>query len=253
VIEATSLRAAPARHGFFTRAGGVSEGLYASLNCGVGSRDAPGRVAENRARALAALGAGPERLAAPFQVHSSTAVVAETPWRRSEAPRVDGVVTATRGLAIGVLTADCAPVLFCDPGAGVIGAAHAGWRGALSGIVEATVASMEGLGARRDRILAAIGPCIGRDAYEVGEDFRTEFLAAGADNDRFFSRPQGDARPHFDLAGFVASRLAAAGIGSVENLALCTYSGEPQFFSYRRATHRRESDYGRQISAIVLP
>lgn len=254
MIEAASLSAHDGvRHGFFTRAGGVSGGLYASLNCGVGSQDDPGRVAENRARVLTALGAEPGRLASPYQVHSAQAVVADAPWPRAEAPKVDAVVTATPGLAIGVLTADCAPVLFCDPQARVVGAAHAGWRGALTGVLEAAVAAMEGLGARRGRIAAAIGPTISQAAYEVGEEFRGQFLAEAAHNERYFSYPQAGARPHFDLPAYAADRLRTAGLAQVEVLALCTYGEPERFFSFRRATHCGEKDYGRQISAILLP
>ncbi len=254
MIEAASLAACGGvRHGFFTRAGGVSDGLYASLNCGVGSQDDAGKVAENRTRVLTALGAEPGRLAAPYQVHSAQAVVAEAPWPRAEAPKVDAVVTATPGLAVAVLTADCAPVLLCDSQARVVGAAHAGWRGALTGVLEAAIAAMEGLGARRERIAAAVGPTISQAAYEVGEEFRDRFLAEAAGNERYFSYPQADARPHFDLPAYTADRLRGAGLAQVEVLALCTYGEPERFFSFRRATHCGEKDYGRQISAILLP
>lgn len=253
MIEATCLAGLDAvRHGFFTRRGGVSEGVYASLNCGAGSRDRPEDVRENRARVLAALGAEPGRLAAPYQVHSAQAVVALQPWPRGEAPKADAVVTDRRGLAVAVLTADCAPVLFCDPQAGVVAAAHAGWKGALAGVLEATVAAMEGLGARPGRITAALGPAIAQAAYEVGEEFALRFLAADGANERYFARPQAAGLPRFDLPAFAADRLTAAGVGRVESLGICTYGDESRFYSYRRATHRREPDYGRQISAILL-
>lgn len=241
------------RHGFFTRAGGVSTGDYASLNCGYGSKDARDAVDENRRRVATALGAAPERLITAYQTHSAEAIAATHPWTREQAPKVDAVVTTVPGLALGVLTADCAPVLFCDPEGGVVGAAHAGWRGALTGILEATIAEMERHGASRGRIAAAVGPAISQDCYEVGEEFEDRFLAEHADNRRYFRRPQPDARPHFDLTAYVADRLRAAGLGKVEDVGLCTYAADSRFFSYRRCVHRGEDDYGRQISAIVLP
>jgi len=239
-------------HGFFTRQGGVSAGIYASLNCGLGSADHRAAVAQNRARVAGELGIAPDRLVAPYQIHSANVVVAERPWRPgSDAPRADAVVTRREDLAVGVSTADCAPVLFAEPQARVVAAAHAGWRGALSGIIEATVAAMEGLGAERGHISAAIGPTISQGAYEVGDEFMDRFLAADAENARFFSTGPGD-RPHFDLAGFLRARLKAAGIGALHDLGLCTYDDEARFFSYRRSTHRGEPDYGRQLSAVAL-
>ena len=239
-------------HGFFTRLGGVSDGIYVSLNCGPGSGDDAGNVTENRARVAAMLGATPGHLVTAFQKHTNVAVVAEAPWTRDKAPEADAIVTATPGLAIGVLTADCAPVLFCDPEARVIGAAHAGWRGALSRIVEATVAAMAGLGARPARIRAAIGPAISQGAYEVGHDYRDQFLAQEPESEAFFAIDEGSGEPHFDLPGYVAERLARAGIGEIVDLGLCTYYDETRLFSYRRSQHHGEADYGRQISAIVL-
>jgi polyphenol oxidase len=239
------------RHGFFTRHGGVSQGDYASLNCGLGSRDDRAAVAENRARVARFLGA--ESLITAHQVHSATAVIVEKPWRVGERPRADAIVTATPGIALGVLTADCAPVLFADPQAGVVGAAHAGWRGALAGVLEATLAAMEQLGASHARIEAAVGPCIAQPAYEVGFEFEHAFLAADGESARFFARPDGleASRPHFDLPGYARHRLARAGVPA-RTLAPCTYAEAEDFFSYRRSQARKEADYGRQISAIVL-
>lgn len=239
------------RHGFFTRHGGVSEGGYASLNCGLGSKDDPAAVAENRSRVARFLGA--DSIITAHQIHSPTAVVVDKPWSREERPRADAIVTATRGIAVGVLTADCAPVLFADAQARVVAAAHAGWRGAIGGVLEATLAAMEGLGASRDRIEAAVGPCITQPAYEVGPDFEQEFLARDPESAPFFARPEADrqARPHFDLPGYVLNRLSRAGLAPAA-AAPCTYAGIEDFFSYRRSQARKEGDYGRQISAIVL-
>jgi purine-nucleoside/S-methyl-5'-thioadenosine phosphorylase / adenosine deaminase len=240
------------RHGFFTRQGGVSTGLYSSLNCGLGSKDDFGSVAENRARVAEILGTGPDRLLTLFQVHSAKAVVAKKPWTADKAPEADAVVTNVPGLAIGVLTADCAPVLFCDAEARVIGAAHAGWRGALSGIVESTVEAMVGLGARPDRIAATIGPAISQKAYEVGADYVERFLAEDKEAGQFFANDPDSGEPHFDLTGYVAERLAKVGITAITDLGLCTYCDETRLFSYRRSQHHGEPDYGRQISAILL-
>ena len=252
-FTSTGLDALPGiRHGFFTRRGGVSAGLYASLNCGPGSGDDPAKVAENRERVTARLGAA--HLLTVWQVHGAMAVAVTEPWAAgsTDRPQADAMVTATPGLALGVLTADCAPVLFHDPQARVIGAAHAGWRGALGGILESTLTAMEALGAARARITAAIGPCIGRDAYEVGEEFERTFLIADPANARFFHRPSPRAKPHFDLPGFAAHRLRAANTGQIDDLGRCTCLCESDFFSYRRNTHQGIADYGRQISAIVL-
>ena len=236
-------------HGFFTRHGGVSQGGYASLNCGLGSNDDPQAVRENRARVASFLTA--RSLLTAHQVHSATAVVVDKAWSREERPRADAIVTATRGLALGVLTADCAPVLFADADAGVVAAAHAGWRGAIGGVLEATLATMETLGASRARVEAAVGPCIGQPAYQVGFDFEQDFLARDPDSASFFSRPDPAARPHFDLAGYVLLRLTRAGVAAAQH-APCTYAEAEHFFSYRRSQASREADYGRQISAIVL-
>lgn len=238
------------RHGFFTRSGGVSGDIYATLNCGLGSRDDPAAVAENRARAARALGVDTDALATPHQVHSPAVVVADRAWPDGAgAPRADALVTARAGLAVGVATADCAPILFAAPDARVIAAAHAGWRGALAGIVAETVAAMERLGARRGAIRAAIGPTISQAAYEVGPEFRDRFLAADPAHARFFAA--GD-RPHFDLPGFLLARLRETGIDDAVDLGLCTYADETRWFSYRRATHHGEQDYGRLLAAIVL-
>ena len=251
-IEAPTLALDGIRHAFFTREGGVSQGLYSSLNGGVGSRDDAGLVAENRARMATALQVEPQCLLTAYQVHSPQVVVAQTPWPMNERPHADAIVTRTPGLAIGISTADCGPILFADPTARVLGAAHAGWRGALAGVAEATVEAMERLGADRNRILAALGPMIRQDNYEVGPDLLARFAAEDPDCDRFF-RPS--ARPDhadFDLAGYIGMRLARHGIGHFEDLGLCTYADPARFFSFRRATHRAEADYGRHINAIVL-
>jgi len=240
------------RHGFFPRGGGVSTGLYASLNCGHGSRDAQDSVSINRAKAASALGAQSDDLLTVHQIHSADVHVAKTPWPRQQAPRADAIVTDVPQLAIGILTADCAPLLLADPVARVAAAAHAGWKGALGGIVARTVEVMIDLGARPERIHAAVGPCISQAAYEVGPEFEAAFLAIDPGHARYFARPEPAARPRFDLPGFVVSRLEAAGVGRIEDLAACTYANEADFFSYRRSTHRSEPDYGRQISAIVL-
>ncbi len=239
------------RHGFFTRQGGVSKGVYGSLNCGLGSRDDAENVRHNRSLVAETLSVPPERLLTLYQIHSATAVIVDKPWNGAVA-EADALVTRTPGLAIGALTADCAPVLFCDPEARVIAAAHAGWRGALLGIVEATVASMERLGAKPERVVAVIGPTISQRAYEVGTDYVERFLAEEPASSPFFMTDDSSGEPHFDLAGYVAERLARAGVGTVSDLGLCTYCDETRLFSYRRSQHHGEEDYGRQISAIVL-
>lgn len=239
------------RHGFFTREGGVSKDIYASLNCGYGSNDDSECVRENRARVALKLGAEPEKLLTVYQVHSPDVAVVTEPWTPDTAPQADAMVTAEPRIALGILTADCVPVLFADEKAHVIGAAHAGWKGAIGGVTDATVAAMERLGAQRERIAAAIGPCIARPSYEVNEDFRRRFEAEDPANERFFA----DARAghaQFDLEAYVMHRLASAGIRRIEALGLDTYADEDRFFSYRRATHRGEPDYGRQIAIIGL-
>lgn len=252
-ITAPSLSRLPGiRHGFFTRQGGVSEGLYASLNGGMGSRDDLANVQENRARMAVDLGIAPEALVACWQVHSPTAVVLDKPWSREDAPQADAVVTASPGLGATVTVADCGPVLFADPLARVVGAAHAGWKGAFGGVLAATVARMEELGAVRSRMVAAIGPLIRQDSYEVGDDFIARFLEEDRAHARFFRAAERPGHALFDLPGFIAHRLNEAGVGTVEDLQLDTYSDEARFFSYRRATHRKEADYGRMVAAIAL-
>jgi len=251
-IEAPTLALPGIRHAFFTREGGVSQGLYFSLNGGVGSRDDAALVAENRGRMAAALNVEPLCLLTAYQVHSPQVVVAEKPWSINERPRADAIVTSTSGLAIGVSTADCGPLLFADAAARVVGAAHAGWRGALAGVAEATVEAMERLGARRDDIRAALGPMIRQDNYEVGPDLLARFDAEDPESDRFFRPAARPGHAEFDLAGYIGMRLARHGIGHFEDLGLCTYADPSRFFSFRRTTHRAETDYGRHINAIVL-
>ena len=251
-IVAECLTGEGIRHGFFTRQGGVSVGIYAGLNCGFGSSDDQALVAENRRRVAASLVPSATSVLTAHQVHSAVAVVVDREIARAELPKVDGLVTRTRGLVIGALAADCAPVLFADREAGVIGAAHAGWRGAVGGIVEATVAAMESIGARRERIAACVGPCISQRNYEVGADFMANLVAKDAANAAFFLNAGVSGLPHFDLPGFVASQLAKARVGLIEQQTPCTYENESLFFSFRRTTHRKEPDYGRQISAIVM-
>jgi polyphenol oxidase len=251
-LTAESLRRPGLAHGFFTRLGGVSQGVYASLNVGVGSRDAPEAVTENRARAAAALGVAPDRLALPYQIHSPAAVAISEPWPPDARPRCDALVTATPGLAVGVTGADCGMILFADERARVIGAAHAGWKGALAGVVEAAIAAMERLGARRSDIAAALGPCIGPKSYEVGPEFVTAFTAAGDNSARHFTPSRRAGHSMFNLNAYIAERALRAGVGRFEDLGLDTYADERRFFSYRRATHRKEPDYGRLMSVIAL-
>ena len=253
-LEIQSLKSPGIAHGFFGREGGVSTGIYASLNCGPGSKDAADAVTENRRRVSAVL-APDARLLSLSQIHSAT-VVTLPAWSSEDRPEGDAMVTAIPGLALGILTADCAPVLLADPMAKVIGAAHAGWKGALGqdgrGVLEATLDGMEKLGALRDRVTAVIGPCISQANYEVGFDFRDRFLQLGLKNRRFFVPSEKEGHYRFDLPGYVAHRLTAAGAGTVEMSGVCTYPAENGYFSFRRTTHAGEPDYGRQISAIVL-
>ncbi len=239
-------------HGFFTREGGVSDGMFASLNCGWGSSDDPGRVAENRARAAAALGVAPERLVTCDQVHGTTVVAVEQVWRRGEQPKADGMATRARGVALGILAADCVPVLLADEASGVIGAAHAGWRGALGGVVEAVVRAMIGLGATPRNIRAGIGPAIAPQSYEVGAEFPAPFLAQDAANAAFFSAPDAAGKFRFDLPSYVAARLARLDLMSVERCPGDTAAEPERFFSYRRARRLGEADYGRLLSAIAF-
>ncbi len=253
MITAESLTGlAGVHHAFFTREGGVSEGLYASRNCGYGSDDRPDHVRENRRRSAEALGAEAQRLVTVHQTHSDRALFIEAPWQPQDAPRADALVCDRPGLALGILTADCAPVLFADPDVGVIGAAHAGWRGALTGILDNTVAEMERRGADRARILAAIGPRIGHGSYEVGPEFYDRFVAEDADNARHFSAQDGNGRHHFDLADYIMRRLESLGLGRIGAVAHDTFTEEDRFFSYRRSVKRGEPDYGRCLSAIAL-
>jgi len=249
VIRAECVGETP--HGFLGRRGGVSTGELAGLNVGYGSSDERSAIDENRRLAIAAIFPGAE-LATVHQVHSAEVVYVDAPWSQDERPRADAMVTTRRNLLLGILTADCAPVLFADSDAGVIGAAHAGWRGALAGVTDSTIAAMEQLGAKRERIRAAIGPCIGQPSYEVDEGFRTRFLEPDPANERFFADATWG-KPHFDLETYVEHRLRSAGIATVEALHLDTYADAERFYSYRRATHGGEADYGRQLSAIALP
>jgi YfiH family protein len=249
VVRAISLGQFP--HGFLGRRGGISVGECAGLNVGYGSSDDRDAIAGNRRLAVAALLPDAE-LATVHQVHSAEVVVADAPWPQDERPRADAMVTDRPNLLLGILTADCAPVLFADHQAAVVGAAHAGWRGALAGVTDATIEAMEKLGARRDHIHAAVGPCIAQPSYEVDEAFRARFLHADGDNARFFTDEQ-NSKPHFDLEAYVVHRLVAAGIDEIEALNLDTYAKPDRFFSFRRSTHLGEADYGRQLSAIAIP
>jgi len=245
----TSDHLALARHGFFTRRGGASSGIFQGLNCGTGSSDQRAAVDVNRARVAKAMGVGNGVLISLHQVHSADVVSITGPI--APRPRADAMVTATPGLALSILSADCQPVLFHDAGARVIGAAHAGWRGALDGVLEATLDAMEALGASRANTVAIIGPCISQRAYEVGPEFLDDFMGEDPDNTRFFANGTGD-RMMFDLPGYGLHRLRGAGIGHAEWTRHCTYSHEDRFFSYRRSTHAKEADYGRLISSICL-
>ena len=246
VIRATSLGQLP--HGFLGRRGGVSTGLCEGLNVGTGSSDGREAIAENRRRAIAAVLDG-AALATVHQIHSAEAVFVERPWPQDDRPRADAMVTDRPGLLLGILTADCVPVLLADEDAGVVGAAHAGWRGAIAGVTDSTIELMEQHGADRDNICAAIGPAIAQPSYEVDDSMRTRFIQEDEHNARFFTDgPRGN--PHFDLPAYVAHRLLLAGVGTIERLALDTYADPDRFFSYRRATHRGEPDYGRQIALI---
>ncbi len=246
----TSDLLSPVHHGFFSRRGGASSGIFSGLNCGLGSSDQSEVVALNRRRVADAMGVDQNNLIGVHQVHSPKVVTVDQPFD-GEKPKADAVVTATPGLALTILTADCQPVLFADPSAGVIGAAHAGWRGALDGVLEATLDAMEALGASRAKTSAVIGPTISQRAYEVGPEFMDAFLAESPQNARFFAQGQRD-RLQFDLPAYGLHRLRTAGIGDAEWSRHCTYSDSDRFFSYRRATHAKEVDYGRLISAIRL-
>ena len=252
MIASPALKAPGLSHGFFTRQGGHSRGIFASLNCGMGSGDDKSVVRRNRGVVANALGVDEPALITAYQVHSAEARFAGSPWEGDERPRADAIVTTTRGLAIGVLTADCGPLLFADRGAGVIGAAHAGWKGALSGITGSTLDLMERHGARRENTVVVLGPMISQAAYEVGPEFPERFIEADPDTARFFTPSARKNHAMFDLPGYLEARLWREGAGEVVNLSLCTFSDEDRFFSYRRTTHRGERDYGRLISAIAL-
>jgi YfiH family protein len=239
-------------HGFFTRTGGVSQGIYDSLNCGLGSKDEAEAVKQNRQRVALSLGAPAQNLVTLYQIHSDVTVVAVQPIAHDKLPRADAVVTRTPGLVVGALAADCAPVLLADPVARVVGAAHAGWRGAVGGILESVVTAMQDLGADRRHIRAAVGPCIGQAAYQVGPEFEADFLARDTGNAVYFIRPSPGARPHFDLSTFVGDRLRRMHLGAVMQQSYCTFEDESRLFSYRRSQKLGHPDYGRQISAIVL-
>ena len=239
------------RHGFFTREGGVSDGIYASLNGGTGSNDEREHVLENRKRMAQALGCTPEHFLTAYQIHSPEVAVAEAPWPQDQRPKADAIVTKTKNLAIGIATADCGPVLLADAQARVIGAAHAGWRGALTGVIEAAIAAMEKLGAQKKNIVGALGPTLSQRNYEVGQELVDRFVAENPANEKFFTPSGRNGHFMFDLPGYIGSRFARAGV-AFEDLALCTYADPARFYSYRRTTHRGEADYGRHINSIVL-
>jgi polyphenol oxidase len=252
MIQCEDLNIPGLSHGFFTRQGGVSGGIYGSLNSGLGSQDEREKVLENRRRIAERLKVRPETLITPHQVHSADVIIVEGPWADGADRKADALVSNRPGIAIGIATADCGPVLFADPEAGVIGAAHSGWKGAIGGILQNTLDAMEALGARRDRTIAVLGPTISQSAYEVGPEFRARFARESDANLHYF-RPS--AKPDhymFDLPGFIVDRLEEAGAGLSKKLDLCTYCDEERFYSYRRTTHRGEPDYGRLLSAIVL-
>ena len=251
-LQSPLLSAIPGlRHAFFSREGGVSDGIYASLNGGLGSNDDPAAVAENRRRMAEQMGVPPSHFLGVHQIHSPDAVVATGPWQGASRPRADAIVTRTKGLAIGITAADCGPLLLVDPDARVIGAAHAGWKGALTGIVESTIEVMEKLGAERAGIVAAIGPLIRQPSYEVGNEFVERFMEEDAENTLFFLPAAREGHAMFDLAGFIRKRLENAGVLVIDDIGIDTYSDE-RFFSYRRSVHRKEPDYGRHVHAIVL-
>src|SRR5579885_489449 len=253
MLQAANLAKLPRlRHGFFTRAGGVSSGVYATLNGGIGSNDAPERVAENRARMAASLAVAAHRFLTAYQVHSPDVVVAQEPWTHETRPRADAIVTGVPNLAIGVSTADCGPLLLADAETGVIGVAHAGWRGRRRGVIAAAGAAMEKLGAKRARIAAALGPTIRQPNYEVGPELVARFTAADPANARFFAPSAREGHAMFDLPGYIAERVHRAGVDNFEDLGLCTYAEPARFFSYRRMSKLGEPDYGRHVNAIVL-
>jgi len=252
ILASPLLSAVPGlRHAFFTREGGVSSGIYGSLNAGIGSHDDPASITENRRRMAEQMGVSPPHFLTVHQTHSPDVIVATAPWHDGPRPRADAIVTRVEGLAIGATAADCGPILLVDPAARVIGAAHAGWKGALTGVLESAVAAMENLGAERGRMIAAIGPLIRQPSYEVGGEFVERFIEADAENGMFFLPSARDGHSTFDLAGYIRRRLETAGVLMIDDIGVDTYSDE-NFFSYRRSVHRKEPDYGRHIHAIVL-
>ena len=251
-LTSSRLTALPGlRHAFFSRDGGVSEGIYAGLNGGLGSNDDPAHVAENRRRMAAEIGVDPAHFLTVHQVHSPDVAVATAPWDTASRPRVDAMVTKIKGLALGITTADCGPVLFADPEARVIGAAHAGWKGALTGVLEATIEAMQTLGAERSQIQVAIGPLIRQPSYEVGAEFVERFVREDGENSLFFIPSAQEGHAMFDLAGYIRMRLTRSDVGGIDDTGIDTYPND-KLFSYRRSVHRKEPDYGRQIHAIVL-
>lgn len=251
-LQSLALSSDGIAHGFFGRQGGVSGGIYASLNCGYGSGDDSSSVCENRTRVATWLGTREEQLITLYQIHSADALQVTEPWTRAAPPKADAMATTQRGVALGVLAADCAPILLADARAGVIGCAHSGWKGAIGGVIESIVAMMERLGASRARIHAAVGPCISQASYEVGPEFEVRFAEHDAANKRYFVPSSRAGHWQFDLPGYVTARLKGAGLGAVEALGVCTYEHNHGYFSYRRTTHRGETDYGRNVSAIML-
>jgi polyphenol oxidase len=252
MIESDHLKLNGISHGFFTRGGGHSTGIFASLNCGLGSGDDPELVKMNRDLVARAVSVPDGHVVTAHQVHSADVAEVASIWPLENRPKVDGLVSNTKGLALGILTADCGPVLFADETAQVIGCCHAGWKGALTGVTDTTVTAMEKLGARRDHIIAVIGPTISQVAYEVGPEFPKPFLDQSQAHASFFKPSTKEGHFMFDLPAYLRQRMKALGLKAVHDLALCTYSDEARFYSYRRATHRGETDYGRLISAIAL-
>lgn len=251
-LEAPALKLDGITHGFYTRGGGHSTGIYESLNIGLGSRDDRDSVLKNRARVEESMGAETGWLVSPYQIHSANVITVEKPWAEQADRKADALVTRTPGLALGIATADCGPVLFADQEAGVIGAAHAGWKGALTGVLDNTVAAMEHLGAERSKISAVLGPAISQSAYEVGPEFHDRFVTENADNTLYFRPSPRPGHHMFNLQHYITDRLTSLGLSDVNGLGICTYADEDRFFSYRRTTHRGEPDYGRQISAIMI-
>jgi len=251
-LTVEALTAPGIAHGFFGRAGGVSSGVYASLNTGLGSDDDQTAIAENRARCAKALGGAPQNLVTLYQIHSATCVLVDEPWSGRNGPQADGMVTQRPGIALGVLAADCMPFLFAEPAAGVIGAAHAGWRGALAGVLEATVETMTRLGAKPERIRAGLGPCLRQPNFEVGLDLVEAFLAKHPQSERFFAAGVSPEKRQFDLASFGRWRLESVGVFGLDDTGVCTLAEPEKYFSYRASRQAGENDFGRNLSAIVV-